>query len=350
MKKKIVSFLAILCLSLTVLAACGKGSTAEKEKLTVYTAIEEELVQSYLESYKKENPNVEVTIVRDSTGIITAKLLAEGKNTKADVIWGVSASSLLTLEQKDLLAGYTPKGSDAVLPNYKDTKSPTKWVGVAGYQTGIIVNTTELKKKNIAIPQTYADLTKPEYKGLIAMPNPASSGTGFLTVSAWLQMMGDTKAWEFMTELHKNIGTYTQSGSKPAKLAAAGEYPIGITLAYSGVQQLKQGAPVEIVLPKEGLGWDVEANALVNKEGNSDNKVAQKFLDWALTKDVMQKAFDANGFVSIKNEFKAPENFPKNIEEKMYKENNLQWAATNREPILKMWDQKFAEKAEVTKK
>ncbi len=43
---------------------------------------------------------MKLNIVRDSTGVITAKLLAEGKNTQADVVWGTAASSLLALDKK----------------------------------------------------------------------------------------------------------------------------------------------------------------------------------------------------------------------------------------------------------
>ncbi len=98
------------------------------ESLAVYTAIEEELVPIYLDSFKKKYPDVKLNIVRDSTGVITAKLLAEGKNTQADVVWGTAASSLLALEKKEMLKEYSPKGVDRVLPQFKDDKKPEKWI------------------------------------------------------------------------------------------------------------------------------------------------------------------------------------------------------------------------------
>ncbi|MEY2345300.1 ABC transporter substrate-binding protein [Proteus mirabilis] len=71
-------------------------------------------------------------------------------------------------------------------------------------------------------PTSWQDLTKPEYKGKIVMPNPASSGTGFLDVSAWLQIFGEQEGWAYMDKLHQNIGQYVHSGSKPCKMAASG--------------------------------------------------------------------------------------------------------------------------------
>ncbi|KKI93992.1 iron ABC transporter substrate-binding protein [Bacillus sp. SA1-12] len=353
--KNHISKLLILLLSLFVLAACGQKSSQTSTanpngglsgELTVYTAIEEELVPQYLESFKEKYPDVELNIVRDSTGIITAKLLSEGKNTQADVVWGLAASSLLALDQKDMLAGYIPKESDKILPSFKDSNEPHKWVGNTAFMTGVVVNKEELKKKNLPIPQSYDDLVKPEYKDMIVMPHPASSGTGFLTVSAWLQMMGEDKGWKFMNDLHENVATYTHSGSKPAKLAATGEYAIGISLVYSGVQLKQEGAPVEVILSSEGLGWEVEANALINKEDSKNEKLAKAFLDWAISDEVMKKYYEANGFSSMKNDFTLPEEFPKGVEDKMFSDNDLNWAAQNRDAILKEWDSQFNSKAE----
>ncbi|MEK3889918.1 putative 2-aminoethylphosphonate ABC transporter substrate-binding protein [Bacillus sp. FSL K6-3431] len=351
--------IVVLVLTFTMLVACGsnvsngsgKGETDGMDKtlegeLTVYTAIEEELIPEYLETFNDMYPNIKLNIVRDSTGVITAKLLAEGKNTQADVVWGISASSLLALDGKEMLKGYTPKGSDKILPQYKDSEQPEKWIGNTAYMTGVVVNKIELEKLNLPIPKTYEDLLKPEYKGLIVMPHPASSGTGYLTVNGWIQIKGEEKAWNYMRDLHANIGTYTHSGSKPAKLSGSGEYPIGIALVYSGVTQMQSGAPVEVILPEEGLGWDVEANGLINKEDAKNEQLAHAFLDWAITDEVMKKYYQANGLSTMENEFEKPEGFPESVQDKMYKDNNLKWAAENRDQILEKWDTEFAGKAE----
>lgn len=350
MKKRM--WFSVLSSLLFVSACSGEKSVPTDAQsgvsgdLTVYTAIEEELIPDYMASFEEKYPEVDVKIVRDSTGIMTAKLLAEGENTSADVVWGLAASSLLALDQKDMLKEYTPAGAENIKPAFKDKNEPLKWTGNTAFMTGIAVNTEELKKLNVPVPKTYEDLLKPEYKGLIVMPHPASSGTGYLTVNGWLQMMGEEAGWSYMDKLHKNIGTYTHSGSKPAKMAAAGEYPIGISLVYTAVQMKEDGAPVEVILPEEGLGWEVEANALINKKDTGNEEAAHAFLDWAIEEDVMKKYFDANGFTTMNKEFELPASFPKNVEEKMYKENDLYWAAENRDAILTEWESKYGTKAE----
>lgn len=149
------------------------------------------------------------------------------------MLYGELRHQVYQLQIKRYVKRILPKGADRVLPQFKDDKQPEKWVGNTAFMTGIAVNKEELKKKNLPMPESYEDLTKPEYKGTLVMPHPASSGTGFLTVSAWLQIMGEDKGWDYMKKLHDNMASYTHSGSKPAKLAGAGEYPVGVSMVYS---------------------------------------------------------------------------------------------------------------------
>ena len=94
----------------------GAAFAAEKKELTVYTALENEQINKYLASFREKYPDIEIKIVRDSTGIVTAKLLAEGEKTPADVVWGTAASSLLVLEDRGMIEPYAPKGLDRVEP------------------------------------------------------------------------------------------------------------------------------------------------------------------------------------------------------------------------------------------
>jgi iron(III) transport system substrate-binding protein len=211
------------------------------------------------------------------------------------------------------------------------------------YSAVVCYNTVEGKKKNVPPPTSWADLTKPVYKGQVTMPNPASSGTGFLDVSGWLQTMGEANAWKFMDALHENIAQYTHSGSKPCRQAGAGEFVVGISFDFRGNDVKAKGAPVELIFPKEGLGWDIEASGIMKTTKKMD--AAKKLIDWTATKEA-NEAFAKNFVIVSHKGVKASlPNLPANLESKLIK-NNFAFAAKNRDRILEEWQKRYATKSE----
>jgi iron(III) transport system substrate-binding protein len=312
--------------------------------LNVYTALEDDELAVYIPAFEKAHPDIKLNIVRDSTGIVTAKLLAEKDNPVADVVWGTAATSLLICDDLGMLKGYNPKGVEKVKAGMKDpANDPVHWVGIKAWVTGIVGNTIEMKKKGLTLPQSYANLLKPEYQGHLVMPNPASSGTGFLTVSAILQLMGEEAGWNYLDMLHKNIAMYTHSGSKPAKLAGKGEFPIGISFAYRGFKQRSNGEPVEIAFPREGSGYDVEANALIKKP--RIKKDAKTFLDWAISEKAMAMYAKVYPIVATDIAVQAPQGWPADPMSVLIN-NDLNWAAKNRKAILAEWSKRYDQKSE----
>jgi iron(III) transport system substrate-binding protein len=242
-----------------------------------------------------------------------------------------------------MLVGYNPKGLEKVRKGMKDGKNdPVRWIGIKAYVTGVVGNTIEMKAKNLVMPQSYADLLKPMYKGQVVMPNPASSGTGFLTVSAILQLMGEEKGWDYLDQLHENIAQYTHSGSKPAKMAGKGEFPIGVSFAYRGFKQRAKGEPVEIAFPSEGSGYEVEANALMKKP--RIKKDAKIFLDWAISDEAMALYAKVYPIVATDVKVEAPDGWPADPMSVLI-ENDLEWAANNRKRILKEWTKRYDSKS-----
>jgi len=349
MKKITAIVLAIIMVvSCTLLATgCSSTSASGTSRITVYTALEDENVAEYLELFREKHPDITVDIVRDSTGIITARLLAEKDNPVADLIWGTAASSLLILDEEGMLEPYAPAGVEKILPQFKSDKFVPTWVGNNAWETVFVINTVEIEKLGLSASDIkgYQDLLRPELKDNVVMPNPASSGTGLLTVTALLQLHGrDTdNGWDYLLNLHENVKQYTHSGSKPARMAAAGECVIGVSFGFTAINQKNQGAPVEIVFPAEGSGWDLEANALIKKD--DINPAAKTFLDWAIadeTMDLYSKSYPivTNGKASTYD------GFPDLDPVKQLIENDLAWIAANRETILNTWTRMFDGKSE----
>ncbi|MCG8642407.1 MAG: putative 2-aminoethylphosphonate ABC transporter substrate-binding protein [Desulfobacterales bacterium] len=318
-------------------------SSAQAEDILVYTALEDDEIPKYLALFKKSHPDINVKIVRDSTGIVTAKLLAEKENPRADLVWGLAATSLMLCDQAGMVEPYAPKGVERVVPKMRDANKIPHWVGIKAWMTGFCVNTYEVDALNLPTPQSFDDLLNPVYKGHLVMPNPASSGTGFLTVSAILQMKGEEEGWAYLDRLHHNISRYTHSGSKPCKIAGAGELPVGISFAYRGFMQKQKGEPVLTVFPREGSGWDVEANCLIKKP--YIKPAAKTFLDWAISETVMKEYAKVYPVTAYATGAPIPDGFPKDPEAQLI-ENDFQWAAQNRMRILKEWSSRYDGKSD----
>jgi iron(III) transport system substrate-binding protein len=318
-------------------------AAAQKTQLLVYTALETDQIKAYEEAFMKANPTIEVKWVRDSTGVITAKLLAEKANPQADLVVGVSASSLAVFANEGMLQPYAPKGLDKISPQYRDPRNPPDWVGMDVYGAAICFNTVEAAKLGLPKPETWKDLTKPIYKGKIVMPNPASSGTGYLDVAGWIQMWGDADAWKYMDALHENIAQYTHSGSKPCKQAGAGEFPIGVSFEYRAVTTKKSGAPIDIVFPKEGLGWDLEASGIM--KDTKKLEAARAMMDWLATPGAMDLYAKNFAVLAMPGMAKPLDYVPVDYEQRLVK-NDFAWSAKNRDKILAEWTKRYDGKSE----
>ncbi len=312
-------------------------------ELTVYTAVEAEDLARYAKNFNKAHPDIKVKWVRDSTGIVTAKLLAEKNNPQADVVWGLAATSLLLLKSEGMLEPYKPKGVGALDKKFVDKGATPSWVGMDAWVASVCYNTVEAAKHNLKPPKSWKDLTNSMYEGHLIMPNPNSSGTGFLDVSSWLQMFGEKGGWNFMDGLHNNIARYTHSGSKPCKLAAAGEIPIGISFAFRGAKSKAKGAPIDIIVPSEGVGWDMEATAII--AGTDKLKAAQTLVDWSITKTANEMYNTGYAVVAYPGVAKPVKHFPSNLLEKMI-DNDFEFAANNRKRILTEWQKRYDSKSD----
>lgn len=313
---------------------------AQKTKVTVYTALENDQLAPFKASIEKAVPEADVVWVRDSTGVITARFLAEKDNPRADMVMGLAASSLLMFEKAGLLEAYKPAGADALKPVFRDGNEPYTWTGMDAYLGVVCFNTAEAK--GVAVPTSWKDLLNPALKGKIVMPHPASSGTGYLMVAGWLQSMGEAEGWKFMDGLHENIAAYLHSGSAPCVQAARGERTVGLALDMRGASEKSKGAPIEVVIPKEGVGWEMEASAIV--KGSKNLAVAKKIADWSTTKDANELYSKTYAIVAARGVENKPANYPANAEAGMIR-NDLSWMADNRDRVLAEWSKRYESKA-----
>ncbi len=324
--------------TLTAIATLVTAQVFAAQQVTVYTAFETDLLAKYKNAFEQQNPDIEIKWVRDSTGIMTAKLLAEKTNPRADVVWGLAGSSMALLKDQAVLKPYAPKGADQLRASLNDPQAPQAWYGNDAFFNALCFNEIVAKKLNLPKPQTWEDLTNPIYKGHIAMPNPASSGTGYMQVSAWLQNMGEDQAWNYMQRLDQNIAHYTHSGSKPCVQAGMGEVVIGLSMATRGAKLKTQGAPLAVIVPN-GIGWESEAVGLVK-----ESEAAKRVVDWSVSKAANELYIESYPIVGHQEVSKQVDNYP-DVEKVMAKMDFNQMGS-DRARVLQTWSEKFDAKSE----
>jgi len=348
--KRAVVFLVVFMLVFPVLLFAGGqkegGGKAVEEgnEITLYTSLETDETEEYIKAAEAAT-GLKINWTRFSTGVLGAKLLAEKENPQADLVYGWAVTYLMDFTQRGFFEPYVPKEGDKIPAQFKDPND--YWYAIDLYLAAFCVNTEKLNEYGLPMPSSWADLTNPVYAGHLIMPNPASSGTGFLQVAGILETMdpdyknktvAENKGWEFLEKMDKNMGQYIKSGSRPAKYAAAGEYVIGASFAFVIANLKKEGKPVEMVLPAEGSAYELEANALMKGAKHPNN--AKKFLDWAISDDAMKLYAKWKIGVTKPGIPPARPDLPR-LEDIKLIPMDFDWQSANRGDILITWQDKF---------
>jgi iron(III) transport system substrate-binding protein len=227
----------------------------------------------------------------------------------------------------------------------RDTKNPPTWVGMDIWAAALCVNTIEAGQRRRPTPTGGAALTRPKDQRQRARPHPASSGTDYLMVSAWLQSMGAEVGWKYRDARHPTMARSTPAGSKPCRQAAAREYAAGLSFESRAHKTKKEGALRDIVLPKEGWGWAQEATAILRTSKKLD---ATKRLAGAVTPRANALYAENLAVVALPGIAKPLEFIPTDIEQRLLK-NDFAWAAEHRERILAEWSRRYDGKSEPQK-
>ncbi|MFH6786092.1 MULTISPECIES: extracellular solute-binding protein [Methylobacterium] len=323
------------------LLACPPADAAERTRLVTYTALEVEQLDPIRRAVEAAVPEVEIVWLRDSTGIVTDRVLAERDAPQADLVLGLAATSLLRFEAAGLLDPYRPAGVEALRPFFRDPTPPYSWTGMDAYLGVICFNVEVAARHRITRPNFWRDLLGPGLKGRVVMPNPAASGTGYLLVAGWLQTLGEDAGWAYMDALHENVDAYLPSGSAPCRETTAGRYAVGLSLDMRAAAEKAAGAPIDIVVPVDGTGWETEGFAVV--AGRPHLALARRVADWAASREA--NALYARSFAIVAHPSVASPSpvYPLHAEARMIR-NDLAWMARNRDRILAEWARRYGAK------
>ncbi|MBB3952722.1 ABC transporter substrate-binding protein [Aureimonas jatrophae] len=291
--------------------------------------------------------DIDVNMVRMSSGEAYARLRAEARNPKTDVWWAGTGDPHLQAADDNLTLEYKSPMLDQLQPwaQKQAEVSGYKTVGVYSGALGWGYNTQILDKKGLAAPACWKDLTDAKYKGEIQIANPNSSGTAYTALATLVQLMGEDEAFAYQKALNGNVTQYTKSGSAPVKAAARGETGIGIVFMHDAVAMTKQGFPVKTVAPCEGTGFEVGSMSIVKGAKNLEN--AKVFYDWALSPEVQSKAAEADSFQLPSNKSATvPPEAPKLDQIKLIDYDFAKYGnADTRKALLERWDREIGASA-----
>ncbi|MCL6375335.1 ABC transporter substrate-binding protein [Pectobacterium versatile] len=283
---KLSTLTTLIAAGMTVAAVTTTTARAEG-RLVIYCSATNSFCEEEAKAFG-EKYNVKTSFIRNGSGSTLAKVDAEKKNPQADVWYGGTLDPQSQAGEMDLLEPYQSKNLDQIMPQFRDPAkrkgnySSAVYVGILGFG----VNTDRLKEKNLPVPQCWKDLTNPVYKGEIQIADPQSSGTAYTALATFSQLWGQDQAFDYLKKLNTNVSQYTKSGIAPARNAARGETAIGIGFLHDYSLEKEKGAPLTLISPCEGTGYEIGGVSILKGARNMDN--AKLFVDWALSKEAQE--------------------------------------------------------------
>jgi iron(III) transport system substrate-binding protein len=260
-------------------ASVAARSVAAQGRVVVYSANDANLNRFVFEAFGRET-GFEVDGIEAGSGVLFRRIASEREHPLGDAVWGVSRTLLQA--SKPSLAPYPSRYRDAVPALYRDADD--RWLGTNLHLLVILQNTKLLASD--AGPKSWAELTDPKWKDKIAFTDPANSGSAYANVTMLAQAWGPGEAgWERVAKLIANTKVLNRS-TLVFQGVGNGEFPLGMSLEYAGLQWAADGAPVKVTYPQDGTIALMEGVAVI--AGGPNPEGARAFVDFVSRKDVRE--------------------------------------------------------------
>ena len=260
---KIKKILLVMLTFVVMLTGCSK-----KDRVVIYTCMEENRNQELKERIAKDLPDIDVDIQYLSTGNAAAKIKNEGTSVEADIVIDLETAYMYDLSSN--FADLSSFDDSIYLDGVNKADNYFTWVK---YSMNLIIDKKYFADHNLSIPKTYEDLLKPEYKNLIAMPDPKTSGTGYGFYLNTVNIMGEDEALKYFSKLKENLRELTASGSGPTNLLKQGEIAIAMGMTSQGVSAINEGYDFEIVELSTGSPYNTTSFGIIKGRETNDNVV-----------------------------------------------------------------------------
>lgn len=333
----VVATLKSMLVALTLLLAtnvCAQG------QLNLYCSFPDTAwCQAMANGFQKIS-GTKVNVSQKATGEMLAQIKAEANNPKGDVWWAGPGDSFLQAGEEGLLEVYrSPRLAE--LHDWAQRQAELSGYRSVGIYAGVLAlgyNIELLQKKKLALPRCWRDLLKPEFRNEIQLSNPNSSGTAYMMLASLVQLMGEEEAFKYMKALHPSVSQYARSGAGPMKAVARGEAMIGVSVLHGVVNDAVAGFPVDVILPCEGVGYEVASMAII--KGSRNQETAKRFYDWALSVDAQKLQFEVKQYPLPSNRsVPLPATVPKLADIKLINYDFAKYGASaERKRLLERWE------------
>ena len=328
MKKLLLLALALVTLVLTLtFIGCGD----DREKIVIYTSAEEYRIEHMQKRLDEQFPQYKIVIEYKSSGDHANILKTSGKNAACDITHDLEYSYAQQIAALGYLADLSTMVDFSV---YAEDAVQSKYYAPEIRNGGCIaINLDRLNALGLEKPTSYEDLLDPSYSGLVSMPNPASSGTGYMFLLSLVNAWGEEAAFDYFDKLAPNVLAFTSSGSGPVNALAMGEVVVALGMTPDAVAQIREGVNIEILFFEEGSPYSLYGQGIVaGKEKRECVKEVFAFLSTTLNRELCEKFYPEKIFKDTDYEL---EHFPKNIN---YSDMTVENAGQKKEDLLKKWN------------
>lgn len=288
-----------ICLIFLFILLITTGCSKKAGQVVIYTSMEENRNKALKEQLAEKFPDKDIVVQYLSTGNSAAKIKNEGTNVEADIVLDLETAHMVELEEN--FADLSSFDTSIYLDGVNKSNRYLTWTK---YTMALVIDKNYFDKHNLSVPKTYDDLLKSEYKNLIAIPDPKTSGTGYAFYLNVVNIMGEDKAIEYFKKLKNNLREFTTSGSGPTNLLKQGEIAIAMGMTSQGVEAINEGYNFKIVSLKTGAPYNTTSFGIIKGRENKEN--VREVFEWLM-----------NDFGKYDKEYFLPDKILKNQEVKV---------------------------------
>lgn len=338
MKKTLLyALLFFLCLSLVF--ARGRPEPPKDELarfITIYEGSGAVEIAGEVAKFIEDNLGVEIRFTSESHGVIHSRIKAEAPRFSADMALNIGFPLMVEAKEEGWSESYDSPSWRGAGDEWVDPDG--HWWNQGNWSFVLVGNKDELARRGYELPRSWDDLLDSKWRNQIIMPSPETSGTAYMMLYSFITEYGfnrgkdEEAGWDYLLALNRNIDHYTRGGNTPTDLVGRGEFLLGITADEMVVPRIREGYPIEVSVPDEGIGYG-SAGAIIMK-GTPKLYTCQKVVDFIGTTEFLEFWSGLAGYVTKDPEVKSAlyggiPNYIPNIDQA--------WAVENRDRILDEW-------------